>query len=381
MWRSAISGFAPKGNGATQNQLLFNYTDRMKTKLSNRRTFLKTSIGASAGALLLPQLSLAKSIHKPKEKDLVGHGDFMYSVNKSWALQDPSKTPVNDCHEMVLDKKGRIFMTTTGRNNNNIIIYDRSGKVLDSWGKNINGAHGLTLSSEGTDEFLFITDPDAGKVLKTDLKGNLMLTIETPREIEQYNSENRFKPTETAVAPNGDIYVADGYGQNYIIQYTSQGDYIRHFGGSGTDKENFDCCHGITLDTRNSDKPTLLITSRAKQEFKRFDLEGKHIETIALPGCSICRPVLHGSNLFFAVIITKSWFSYDGMLAVLDENNKVVSLPGGSAPKYENGLLVPPEHDGKTFLNPHDVLVDNDDNLYVPQWYSGKTFPVQLTRV
>ena len=69
------------------------------------------------------------------------------------------------------------------------------------------------------------------------------------------------------------------------------------------------------------------------------------------------------------------------MLAVLDKNNKVISLPGGSQPNYKDGVLVPPVYDQKTFLNPHDVCVDNDDNLYIPQWNSNKTYPLKLTRV
>jgi hypothetical protein len=154
-----------------------------------------------------------------------------------------------------------------------------------------------------------------------------------------------------------------------------------HFGGKGEGEARFNCCHGVTLDTRYPDSPTLLITSRASQEFKRFSLDGEHLETISLPGCSICRPVIHGKNLYFAVIVTKTWDAYDGMLAILDEDNKIVSFPGGSPPEYTEGVLTSPEFDGHTFRNPHDVLVDSDGNLYVPQWASGKTYPIKLHRV
>ena len=61
-------------------------------------------------------------------------------------------------------------------------------------------------------------------------------------EISDYKSEDQFKPTETAIAPNGDIYVADGYGLDFIIQYDKSGNYIRHFGGKGNKDDNFDCC-------------------------------------------------------------------------------------------------------------------------------------------
>ena len=349
---------------------------------NKRRNFIKKTAAAAAAGSILPQLSFGgMNLNSNTMHGIVGHGDFKYRVDAKWGVQDPSRVPINDCHEMVLDSKGRILMTTTGETNNNIIIYDRSGKVLDSWGRDFPGAHGLTITGEGQEQFLFITDPNTHKVFKTTLDGKILMTFNRPREVSGYTKDEEFNPTETAIGPNGDIYIADGYGQNYIIQYTAKGEYIRHFGGKGKGVGEFDCCHGITVDSRDPGNPTLLITSRAANEFKRFSLDGKHLETIALPGCSICRPVIHGENIYFAVIVTETWESYDGMLAILDKNNKIVSFPGGSAPKYKDGQLVKPQYDGHTFRNPHDVLVDDDGNLYVPQWASGKTYPIKLNRI
>lgn len=346
-----------------------------------RRTFCKQTLAATGSLAIAPFENIfIKTKHSVKDNPIVGHGEFTYQVDKNWGIQEPSQFPVNDCHEMILDKKNRIFMTTT-HPKNNILVYDRSGKILDAWGTELPGAHGLTLSTEGEEEFLWITDPETHKVCKTTLGGKKLLELSTPREISAYTSADQFKPTETAVAPNGDLYVADGYGLDYIIQYDSKGNYIRHFGGKGKADDQFDCCHGITLDTRGDKAPTLLITSRTANCFKRFTLDGKYLETIQLPSCYICRPVLKNDMLYFAVIVTKDWGTYDGMLAVLDENNKVVSLPGGSKPDYHEGLLKAPTYDQKTFLNPHDVCIDDDENIYVPQWNSGKTYPVKLHRV
>ena len=85
------------------------------------------------------------------------------------------------------------------------------------------------------------------------------------------------------------------------------------------------------MDKRDS-KPSFLITSRSANEFKRFTMDGKHIETIKLPGCYICRPVIKDDLIYFAVIITNNWDTYDGMIAVLDKNNKVISFPGAISP-------------------------------------------------
>ena len=350
-------------------------------KPNTRRIFIKKSIIASAVGIVIPNYTFGIINKRSGSNEIVGHGDFQFTVDKEWGVQDPLKIPVNDCHEMVLDGQGRILMTTTGTDNNNILVYDKSGKVLESWGTEFPGAHGLSIMGEGSDQFLFITDPDSHKVCKTTLDGKILMTLERPKEVSGYTSNEQFKPTETAIMPNGDFYIADGYGENFIIRYNAKGEYLSHFGGKGEGDDKFNCCHGITLDTRDKLNPSLLITSRASQEFKRFSLDGQHLETIPLPGCSICRPVIHGENIYFAVIVTKTWDTWDGMLAILDKNNKVVSFPGGSSPTYSKGVLNEPVFDGGTFKNPHDVLVDGDGNLYIPQWASNKNYPIKLNRI
>jgi len=352
----------------------------MKNKTTNHRKFLLKSTILGSTALAIPSFSFNIIRSRKPTGTIIGHGDFKYHVDKEWGVQDSLKIPVNDCHEMVQDNKGRLILLTN-HEKNNIIIYDRSGKVLKTWTLKLPGAHGLTIVDEGGEQFLFITDTDINKVYKTTLDGKVLIELDAPKEIESYADTSKFKPTEIAVAPNGDFYVADGYGENFITQYNPKGEYIRHFGGYGESEDQFDCCHGVTLDERDKNNPNLLITSRSKQEFKRFSLDGKWLETIKLPGCWICRPVIKGENLYFAVIVTENWGRYDGLIAVLDKNNKVLSFPGGKEPVYEKGILNEAAYDGNTFLNPHDVCVDNDENLYIPQWYSGKTYPIKLERV
>ncbi len=344
---------------------------------TTRRNFIKSSIITGATIYSFPGLSFTN--HLRMETPTIGHGNFKYEVDPTWGIQDASKIPVKDCHEMVQDARGRLILLTN-HTKNNVIVYDKSGKVTQTWGAEFPGAHGLTLWEAGGEEFLFITDTERHQVYKTTLEGKILMTLNYPRETGKYESEEQYKPTETAIGPMGDIYVADGYGSNFITQYSGEGEYIRYFGGTGKGDAQFDCCHGITVDTRFNE-PVLLITSRTTQEFKRFTLEGEHLETIPLPGCWVCRPVIHGEDLYFAVIVTKNWGEYDGMVAVLDKNNKVVSFPGGNAPDYSSGKLATGISDYSTFLNPHDVCVDNDGNLYVPQWYSGRTYPVKLNRV
>ena len=341
-----------------------------------RRKLLK------AGALSLAAPFYSFTIYHPRKVvgPEVGHGDFRYRVDKTWGDQDPARIPVKDCHEMIQDSRGRLLMLTNDTHNN-VLIYDRSGKVLETWGHDFPGAHGLTLTREGGEEFLFITCNSRHQVFKTTLDGRILMTLDYPAETGVYAKAEEYVPTEVAVAPNGDFYVADGYGKNYIMQYDYSGKLIRFWGGKGEADDEFDCCHGVRVDLRKPEAPTLLITSRSQQSFKRFSLDGKYLSTTHLPGCWICRPVLKGENLYFAVIVTETWDSYDGCLAVLDGDDKVLSLPGANEPVYRQGVLQAPASDKSTFLNPHDICVDADENLYIPQWNSKQTYPVRLERI
>jgi DNA-binding beta-propeller fold protein YncE len=344
----------------------------------HRRNFLKTT-GMTAIGMMLSGRSYGK------DEQIIGHNTHRYKVVPGWGILDAGKNPVNDCHELVEDSKGRIILLTN-ETKNNVLIYDKSGKLLEAWGTTYPGAHGLTIGGEGSDQFLLIADNNRHQIIKTDLKGRELMKIEYPKETGVYDSPNQFVPTETAINPaNGDIYVADGYGANYIIQYDSKGKYIRHFGGRGDSlTEQFDCCHGVLVDTRNAKNPTLLVTDRRRNCLKRFTLDGKYLATIALPGSYICRPRLHGDHIFGAVFrSTSDAYPDSGYFQVLDKNDKVVSTPGGSAPEYVNGQLQEQRKDRSfaAFLHPHDVYVDSDENVYVAQWASKKTYPIKLQRV
>lgn len=337
--------------------------------MQNRRNFIKQgSLLAGFGLLASPM----KGGDLSKKKRTIGHGDFTYQVDKEWATHNAGNFLVDHCHEMVMDSLGRLILLTTERKNN-ILIFNKDGKVIDSWTLNLPEPHGLTIAGEGSDQSLWITDVTVARVINCTLDGRIIRELELPTGI--IPADKSYKPTETTIAPNGDIYVADGYGSNLILHYDAKGQFKQSFGGDA----HFDCAHGITLDTRNA-TPSLLITSRSKQAFQRWSLNGEHQETYELPGLWICRPVIHGAYTYFAVIVTKSWWGYDGMVAVLDENMKVVSLPGGVVPTDSDNFK-DVVYDGETFLNPHDVCLDDDDNIYVPQWYSGKTYPVRLRRV
>lgn len=324
---------------------------------------------------------------KPKlGEQILGHGDFKYKVETQWGNLDPKVFPVNNCHEMVMDRKGRLFMLTD-HPKNNVLIYDRSGKLLGSWTLNLSSAHGLTIHKAGGEEYLYITDPGSGRVLKSTLEGDVVFELDSPDKIGEYDGKMFFRPTETAIGPNGDIYVADGYGSQYILQYNSEGEFIRKFGGdSFLQPDKFKQVHGVTLDTRDPNNPSLLCTARIKNSFKRFSLDGKYLETFYLPGAFVSRPVIDGDNIYSGVCFGMEKGNYNlalnkGFVTILDRENKVVSNPGGTKPKYKNGKLKLMLQDQTVFKNCHHVCVDGDKNLYVCQWNANGVYPYKLHRI
>ncbi|MEL6593140.1 MAG: 6-bladed beta-propeller, partial [Bacteroidota bacterium] len=246
------------------------------------------------------------------------------------------------------------------------------------------GGHGLTLWDANGEEFLFICDPNQGIVHKTTLDGKVLLTIEHPSKIGEYAEDDRFMPTETTIGPNGDIYVADGYGSQWVLQYDQNGKFIRKFGGRGDGEAQFSTVHGVAIDYRNA-APTLLCTSRAHNAFKRFTLDGKYLSTIFLPGAYVCRPVFHGDNLYAGVCWSRLKYlnqtPRSGFVTILDKNDKVISNPGGTKPKYRKGELQLMLQEQSIFMHCHDVCIDDEENIYVCQWNAEKSYPIKLVRV
>ena len=349
----------------------------------SRRKFLQQSICLATSGIVAPHFNILRS--QPKSNEIIGHHDFRYRVHREWGTLDHKKFPVKDCHEMVMDKRKRIILLTN-ETRNNFLIYDKSGKLLDSWGNRFPGGHGLTLHEENGEEFLYITDYELQEVYKTTIDGKVLLTIRHPKFIGVYKDCDKFLPTETCIGPNGDIYVADGYGSQYILQYSRSGEFIRRFGGdSFIQDDKFKQVHGIALDNRDPQNPMLICSERVKNCFKRFTLSGEYIDSVYMPGAYLSRPVIDGENMYAGVCYSALKHHMltlnSGFVTILDKNNRVVSNPGGTAPVYktdEPELMV---QDQPVFKHCHDVCVDDDKNLYVCQWNAGGVYPIKLERI
>ncbi len=334
----------------------------------SRRRFIASSGTAFAG------FYLSTSKTRAAAPQVIGHGDFKYEVVPGWGQLDPERTPVANCHEMSEDSAGRLILFQTDVRNN-VVIYDKSGKLLETWGTEYPGAHGLDIVNENGEDFLFLTDTRKGLVVKTTMKGKVVFKLERPAISQYSDAKAKFAPTNVMPAPDGSFYVGDGYGSSWVMHYDATGKLLNTFGGKGTTPESLNTPHGGIVDTRDEKNHTLLLCSRNDNALKRYTLEGEYLESISTPGMRVCQLARHGDYMIAPHL--------EGLISVIDNHGKIVSNPGGSAPSYDAkgrpGAIT--KNEDSPFAHPHGVWIDSDESVYIPQWNSGKTYPIKLKRV
>jgi peptidylamidoglycolate lyase len=344
----------------------------------NRRKFLTQT--AQAGIISFMPLHLFIF----QNESVFGHNNKKYKWDQNWKLHfrnTDHPVKVKDCHEMVCLRNGEMILLTN-HPENNIIRFNAKGEVLFAGCTHFPGAHGLSLGYDANDlPYLVITDTDLHKVFITDLEGNIRSSFVPVADGVRYINDKEFVPTETAITKDGDIYIADGYGKQYIHHISKDGNVLNIFGGRGEKVQNLDNAHGVCVDYRG-ETPELIITDRNRCCFKRFTLKGEYISTIELPGANVCRPVIHGKHLYAAVLTTNhTGNSNTGFVVILDQKDRLVSCIGGSDPLYKDKKLQASYQTVMVFKHPHDVMVDNSGNLYVCQWNSNQVLPYKFNPV
>jgi len=362
---------------------------------SNRRRFLATLAGATGAGLSAPFIASAA------KDDIIGHGDRRYRVLPDWGKLDATQYPIVNCHAMVQTKDGLLHTLCDGVRNN-FLIYDKSGKLVHSWGTEYPGAHGLEVFDENGEEFFYIADGgwmvrgddgkasrEQGRISKITTDGKHIFTLGHPVTVGAYEPGEPFQPCDIAVAPTGDVYVADGYGSNWVLQYDHNGKYIRRFGGAldPNPKARLKSSHGVSIDERDPKNPKLVVSSRSEQKLKWFTLDGEFLFEVSLPGAYAGQCVFHGEYGYTGVCWSKDpetgkRTKSSGFVTILDGNNRVISNPGGSEPMYDKGgKLQSMYQQGDWFQHVHDVCVDDEGAVYALQWNSKGAYPIKLVPV
>ena len=167
------------------------------------------------------------------KRPVIGSGEFTYEVFHDWG-ELPAGLKYGNTHGVAEDAQGRIYVHHTvhasSDRHDTMVVFDAKGRFVRSWGKEFEGgAHGLHIAREGKQEFLILCDTKRGTVTKVTPTGEQVWQLGYPKESAQYpvNADGtpgvKYSPTNVAVAPDGAVYVGDGYGSSYINQYDAVG--------------------------------------------------------------------------------------------------------------------------------------------------------------
>jgi len=145
---------------------------------------------------------------------------------------------------------------------------------VKSWGEGLfKWAHGLRVDRDG---FIWATDGQDHLVYKFTMDGKQVLKLGEKGVAGDGQSRDAFNgPTDVAVAPNGDFFVSDGYGNSRVVKFSKDGEFIRIIGGrKGTGPGEFDLPHSVVIDSQNR----LLVGDRENTRIQVFDLDGNFLE-------------------------------------------------------------------------------------------------------
>lgn len=334
--------------------------------LTRREVFLRagqlTAAAAIASLLDAPDAEAAELAPKL----ILGSGSLRYECIHDW-LTPPATHKYGDTQGVVQDRKGNLYISHTvgggSQSDDAVYVFDRKGKFLRSFGAALKGGgHGLDIRRESGKEFLYHCDTAHRKVLKTDLDGKVLWEIDSARiqsESGVYKNGANFIPTNVALAPNGDFYVTDGYGSNWVHQYNLEGKYIRTFGGTGTEAGKLRQPHGIWIDTRGHE-PQVVVADRANNRLQYFTLDGQHVKFVSDGMRQPCHFDIQSGLLLVPDL--------SSVVTILDENNKVAAVLGDGASGPDLRGKPTSEFIPGKFVHPHSAKFLKGGDILVVEW-------------
>jgi len=284
-----------------------------------------------------------------------GQGEYRYEIANDWA-RVPAGMEWREVAAIAIDDSDRVYVFNRGPHP--MMVFDRQGSFVRSWGEGLfKRPHGAHFAPDGT---LYLTDDGDHTVRQCTTDGEVLMTIGVPGRPTPYMSQAPFnRCTHTALSPQGDLYVSDGYGNARVHKYSPNGKLLLSWGGPGTDPGQFNLPHNICCDADG----WVYVADRESHRVQVFDGAGRY-ETqwnnlhrpsglYMPPGqCPICYvgecgPVLpvnrDSPNLGPRVSIVAN----DGtLLARFGDVNGAGNEPG-------------------QFISPHGIAVDSRGDVYV----------------
>jgi hypothetical protein len=289
----------------------------------------------------------------------LAHAEHLkYKVVPDFFEANPGGKPLGPCHGgAVIDKAGNIYITTdTPRG---ILVFSPDGKFIRSFGP--TRIHGLEIRDENGTEYIYGARPADHEVVKIDLKGTEQWKIEYPKEAGIYKDAKGFNPCAVTAGPDGSIYVADGYGSNYVLKFDKDRKFVKAFGGPGEAEGKFKTCHGIAVDTRLG-KPLLLICNRNNNRVEYWDMDGNFVRVIQKNLRMPAAVYIRGDYAVFPEL--------QGRVTVLNKDGSIAAQVGDNPNEKQraNYGLKPDQWKVGICNSPHGAAMDKEGNLIVSEW-------------
>jgi DNA-binding beta-propeller fold protein YncE len=191
---------------------------------------------------------------------------------------------------VAFDSKGHMFVFYRGAQP--LMEFDAEGKFIRNVGDGLSftRAHGMRIDSEDN---IWITDVGAHVVMKLNPQGQVLLMLGTKGQAGSWNeaaqSRHLNEPNDLAIGRNRDIFVVQGHtpgkGDPRVLKFDSKGNFVKSWGGQGTEPGQFNVAHGIAIDA----KGLLWVADRENQRIQIFDQDGKFVRQLKYAGlpCSL----------------------------------------------------------------------------------------------
>lgn len=287
-----------------------------------------------------------------------------FAVDGKFFTPPPGMTTIGDTHgDIAVSPAGEIYVSVQGGDHPGIQVYSEQGRYL----RNVPGAppdlHGFIIARAPDRNFyIYGVSRLAQEIIQLKLDGARALTIPASAIPAQYKKDDKqaINLTGIAVAPNGDIYVTDGYGLDFIHRFDKAGKYLASFGGKAA-PWNFDTCHKIAIDPRFS-PVRLICTDRRHDRLVHMDLDGRILGEfgwgLRLPSALAIR----GDELAVGELM--------GRVSLLDKNGRITAVIGtnDNVEEIRTNKAAPQIWQPDRFYAPHGVTYDAKGNLLVSEF-------------
>jgi peptidylamidoglycolate lyase len=192
-----------------------------------------------------------------------------YQVVHGWP-QLPEGFTFGQVSGVGVDSHNHVFVFQRGSGHPVMCFDGASGKLIAAWGDGLfKGIHGLAIDSQDN---VWVTDVGHHQVFKFSNDGNLLMTVGA-KDVPGEDANHFHSPTDVAVAPSGEFYVSDGYGNSRVAKFSAEGKFLLAWGRKGDQPGEFNVPHGISLDAQGR----VYVADRANSRVQVFDGNGNFL--------------------------------------------------------------------------------------------------------